>query len=441
VTEALLAPSLIPLVTAFAGCFTAPSFVTFQHILAGWVLCLERHTVTGVLRAAGAIGTKHHTSFHRFFRKASWDLDALGLCFIKLVLKLLPGDQRIVAPLDDTLGRHTGKRIRGASMHHDPLLSTRTKPVFHWGHVWVVLSIVVRVPIWKKSFALPVLARLYRSEKLCLKERRRFRKKTELAADMIAVLATAVPERRFLVVGDAAYANASIVKKLPANVDFSGRARPDAALYATPLPQRMGRPRIKGNRLPSPGQRARRSDGWLRLKVEVYGRTVTLRTKVFDALWYSVSGGRLLRFILVRGWPGHKQDDVLCSTDLSVQPEQIIQDYCLRWSLEVTFHEAKGRLGFEEPQNRTDRAVERTAPMSLYVYTLTVIWYITVGAALKTARLPQFPWYLKRAPAFSDMLATLRRETWRHRLLGGSSPALANQKSLAPLLQAVAYAG
>jgi hypothetical protein len=34
-SELLLAPSLVPLVSAFAGCFTAPSFVTFQHSLAG----------------------------------------------------------------------------------------------------------------------------------------------------------------------------------------------------------------------------------------------------------------------------------------------------------------------------------------------------------------------------------------------------------------------
>lgn len=439
-TAALLAPSLVPLVTALSGCFTTPSFVTFQHILAGWILCLERHTVTGVLRAAGAVGTKHHTSFHRFFRQACWDLDSLGLCLIKLVLTLLPQEEPIVVPLDDTLGRHTGKHIRGASMHHDPLLSTRTKPVFHWGHVWVVLSIAVRVPIWKKTFALPVLVRLYRAEKLCKKERRRFRKKTELAAEMIAILAAAVPERRFRVVGDAAFANASIVKKLPANVNFIGRARPDAALYALPGPQRMGRPRIKGERLPSPKQRARRA-GWRRIKVAVYGRTVRVQVKVFDALWYTVSGGRLLRFVLIRGWPGHREDDVLCSTDLSAEPEQIIEEYCLRWSLEVTFHETKGRLGFEDPQNRTDRAVERTAPVSLCVYTLTIIWYVTVGSSLKSALLPQLPWYFKKAPAFSDMLAALRRETWRHRLLESSSAAVPNRKSLAPLLQAVAYAG
>jgi hypothetical protein len=325
-------------------------------------------------------------------------------------------------------------------MHHDPLLSTRVKPVFHWGHVWVVLSIAVRVPLWKKSFALPVLVRLYRSEKVCKKERRRFSKKTELAAEMICVLAAALPERRFRVVADAAYANASIIKKLPSNMDFIGRSRLDAALYAPPRSQRMGRPRIKGERLASPLARSRSAKGWRRLRVEVYGRTVTVQVKVFDALWYVVSGGRPLRFVIVRGWPGHRDDDVFCTTDLTLSAEQIITDYCVRWYIEVTFQETKGKLGFEDPQNRTQRAVERTAPMALCIYTLTVAWYLQVGNRLKSARLPSFPWYVKTVPAFSDMLAALRRETWRHGLLDPLPLTRHQQKSVAPLLDAVAYA-
>ncbi len=439
-SEALLAPSFAPLLMAFGGCFTAPSFATFQHIVAGWILCVGRHTVTGVLRASGAVGQKHHTCFHRFFRSAVWDFDAVSLCLIALVVKLVPAEETILVPLDDTLGRHTGKHIQAASMHHDPLLSTRVKPVFHWGHVWVVLSITIRVPRWKKCFALPVLVRLYRSEKLCKKEGRPFLKKTELAAEMIAALAAALPERRFRVVADAAYANASIIKKLPRSVDFIGRARLDAALYAPPRPQRLGRPRVKGVRLPSPVARARSAKGWRRLRVEVYGRTVTVQVKVFDALWYVVSGGRPLRFVLVRGWPGHRDDDVFCATDLTRSATQVITDYCARWYIEVTFQETKGKLGFEDPQNRTRRAVERTAPMALCVYTLTVAWYLQIGSRLKSACLPSFPWYAKTVPAFSDMLATLRRETWRHGLLDPLRLTPSHQKSVAPLLDAVAYA-
>lgn len=250
-----------------------------------------------------------------------------------------------------------------------------------------------------------------------------------------------MPERQFVVVADSAYGNASILKRLPANVHFTGRSRLDAAIYASPKQRRMGRPRVKGRRLSSPGLRAASGKGWRRLTVEVYGEMTTVQVKEFEALWYIVAGGRRLRFVLVRGWPGHDKDDVLFTTDRSLDAETIIADYCLRWSLEVTFHEAKGKLGFEDPQNRTERAVERTAPMALWVYSLTVVWYLTVGKALPGALPLAVPWYRKRAPAFSDMLAALRRETWRRRLLDPLQLGRGHQKSIEPLLHAVGYGG
>lgn len=440
VPEPMIASSFAPLVAIFADCFTAPTFNTFRHVVAGWILCVGRHTVTGVLRASGAVGVKHHTSFHRFFRSAVWNPDHVGLCLLKLVLALVPKDQVVIMPLDDTLGRHTGKHIRAASMHHDPLLSTRSKVVLHWGHVWVVLAVVIHVPAWDKSFALPVLARLYRPEKLCRKENRTFFKKTELATQMISIVAAAARDREFCVVADNAYTNSSIIKPLPGNVHFIGRGLLDAALYDLPLPQRLGRPRVKGLRQPSPRERAQSSEGWRRVRVKLPDRAVMVRVKVFDAIWYTVSGGRCLRFVLVSGWPGHDHDDVLCCTDLELAPKEIIRRFCLRWSIEVTFQETKGKLGLEDPQNRTERAVERTAPMALWLYTLTVVWYLRLDKRLKSARLPCFPWYRKSVPAFSDMLAALRRETWRHRVLDPLPHTHKGKKSMEHLLDAVGYA-
>lgn len=126
-------------------------------------------------------------------------------------------------------GRHTGKRIAGASMHRDPLLSTGRRPFFHWGHVWVVVSIEVEA--FGKSWALPVLFRLHRSKKRCMAEKRPYLKTTEQARELIEMLAKEFPDRRFEVVADAAYTNSSLIKKRPSNVTLIGRSRLDAALY------------------------------------------------------------------------------------------------------------------------------------------------------------------------------------------------------------------
>ena len=67
------ASSFAALLQSFSCCFTAPSMDTFTTLMTGWVLNLRRHTVTGVVQAAGAVGHKHISSFHRFFTQGAMD--------------------------------------------------------------------------------------------------------------------------------------------------------------------------------------------------------------------------------------------------------------------------------------------------------------------------------------------------------------------------------
>jgi DDE superfamily endonuclease len=437
--DAFTVASFVQLLQVFAPCFTAPSLPTFITLMGGWSLVTGRHTVTGVVRAANAVGWKHIRTFHRFFAEGAWAPDELGLILVRLVVdRCLKPDDTIVVPVDDTLGRHTGKKIAGASMHRDPLLSTGKRPFFHWGHLWVVVSIAV--PAFGKTWALPVLFRLCRGKKRCKAEKRPYRKCTELAAELIRVLANALPDRRIVVVGDSAYTNGSIIRGRPKNVTVVGRSRLDARLYAPPpsrRPGQMGRPRVRGASLPSPAKQVTTAR-WQRVEITAYGRTVKVRVVVIDALWYVAARSELVRLVVVRDFPGHERDDVFVSTDPSMDAKVIIETFARRWSLEHTFHECKGRLGFEDPQNRKDHAVERTAPMALWLHTLVVLWYLATGQHLRAARQSPLPWYTKTAPAFSDMLTTLRRASWSERLSIPCANVQTLRKRMRPLVEALA---
>ena len=129
------------------------------------------------------------------------------------------------------------------------------------------------------------------------------------------------------------------------------------------------------------------------------------------------------------------------STDPILSPRTIIEAFARRWSLEVTFHETKGKLGFEDPQNRTERAVERTAPFAFIAYTLVFVWYALYGHRSPAAKLLPVPWYThKTGVTFSDMLATLRRASWRERLFDPAATTADLRKSLRPLVDYVASA-
>src|SRR6185503_3183643 len=153
---------------------TTPSFHNFLTILTGWVFA-KRRTVTGMLTAAGVAGKRHHASFHRLFATAQWSLDALGLAVFRLVEPLL-GQGTVFLALDDTLARKRGLKVFGVGMHHDPLLSSRKTALTNWGHCWVVLGVICKLPFCgERSFCLPVLFRLYVPKRVADRRRLAYR--------------------------------------------------------------------------------------------------------------------------------------------------------------------------------------------------------------------------------------------------------------------------
>ena len=234
---------------------------------------------------------------------------------------------------------------------------------------------------------------------------------------MLAIVDEWLNGRRFRVVGDSEYSGKSVSRKLPKTADLVGRMPMNAALYGeppTPTPGRMGRPRKKGERLANPAELAKsRKVRWTKTRVDIYGTSTRVWLKSVDALWYNSAGTQLLRIVVTRDPSRKRRDDCYFTTDLSMTPVEIIETIAKRWSLEVTFRDAKQSLGFEEPQSRTQKAVERTAPMAFVLYGMTVLWHAEHGEALREKWFVKRPWYRKkRGPSFGDMLATLRQASW-----------------------------
>ena len=75
----ILPSSMVGLLAAFEPCFSAPSYRTFRLRVVGWILCLRRRTVTAVAVASTGVDQHHISVFHRFFSRARWSLDALGV--------------------------------------------------------------------------------------------------------------------------------------------------------------------------------------------------------------------------------------------------------------------------------------------------------------------------------------------------------------------------
>src|SRR5204862_6673370 len=83
----------------------------------------------------------------------------------RLVVRVFTPGATLLWAVDDTLCRKRGLTVYGTGMHHDPLISSRAKPLVSWGHDWVVLCLLIVHPFWAptKVFALPIAVRLYRN--------------------------------------------------------------------------------------------------------------------------------------------------------------------------------------------------------------------------------------------------------------------------------------
>lgn len=432
-----LVPGFMAFVQGLSATMTAPSFASLTTVLTGWVFA-SRHTVTRMILAAGDTVEKHFSSYHRLFSAARWSLDAVGLAVFDLIEPFL-GNVVLLA-LDDTLARKRGLKMFGTGMHHDPLLSSRGKAITNWGHSWVVLGVVVELPFRRGHFyCLPILFRLYLNKKSAGKHRRTYRTRPELAVEMLKVLCNHRKTRRFHVVADSAYGGQSVLCCLPTTCDLTSRLVKDARLYAAP-PERKagtnGRPRKRGQRLPTPIEML--AGRCRRVTLDIYGRKEEARLADQVAHVHAASQ-RSLRVVAVEAVQGGRGQEAFYSTCWDAAAEQVIAWYAMRWSIEVMNHDSKQHLGFDEPQGWTRRAVERTAPLAMLLYSLIVLWFAREGH--RSWRPLECPWYTsKTAPSFADMLRTLRRLSMRRQVLNLALSGPGSRKVQKLLENAVALA-
>jgi hypothetical protein len=133
----------------------------------------------------------------------------------------------------------------------------------------------------------------------------------------------------------------------------------------------------------------------------------------------------------------------LC-TDLTLTAAEVVGYYVRRWQVEVTCAETRRHLGVKTQRQWSDRAIARTTPILLGLFSLVTL---LATRLVRDGALPvrTAAWYAKRAPTFSDALAAVRRQWWRTASVSCTSPrevAMVNlsRRVLRRLNEAACYA-
>src|SRR5919202_3346301 len=252
-------PASVPQVMAewmrpFAMCFTAAVWRHVLVLVAGTVLVPGRRTVTATLRVMGLEHTSSFAVYHRVLSTGSWSSRAVAHRLLLLLVAAFVPHGPVVIAIDDTIERRWGAKIKARGIYRDPVRSSHGHFVKASGLRWLCVMLLAPIPWAGCVWALPFLTVLAPSEQSSAQHRRRHKKLTDWARQVLLQTARWRPGRRVITVGDSSFSAIQLLRDVGRHLCMISRLRLDAGLYepAPPRPQgTLGRPRVKGARLPS----------------------------------------------------------------------------------------------------------------------------------------------------------------------------------------------
>jgi hypothetical protein len=418
----LLPPAdIVALLNSFAPLFSRRVWCHIPLLVVGAILAPGRRMVSTVLRTVGLSQEQHFQTYHRVLNRAVWSSLKASRVLVHLLALTFAPSGPIVLGIDETIERRRGPKIAATGIYRDPVRSSHSHFVKVNGLRWVCLMLLVPIPWAGRVWALPFLSALAPSERYAQLHGCRHKPVPLWARQLIRLVHRWLPDRSLVVVGDRGYAALDLLDAVRPVATVITRLRLDARLVAPPpprLPRQNGRPRIVGPRLPTLDQ--------------VYADPATTWTSVTLAHWYGdrdrhveyVSQTALwyhtgfvpvpIRWVLIRDPLGKFATQALLCTDQDVDPVQILLWFARRWQMEVTFHEVRAHLGVETQRQWSERAIARTTPVLMGLFSLVTLvaheHYCHQTTPLASIQLAA--WYTKTTPTFSDALALVRRHLW-----------------------------
>lgn len=401
----------------FSVIFTQPTYQRFLLLLISCILTTGRRTTCNLLRTVGPCAKGDPSSFHRFFSAAQWSALGLACVLARLVVKTFCPKGPILLAGDDTVDEHRGKKVYGKGRHRDAVRSSHSYTTYRYGHKWVVVAVLVKLPLTSRYWALPVLVDLYRPKKVNEAEKRRHRTPVEIMIRLLRVLLRWFPDRDIIFTGDSGFGTHELTSFAHQHKPLAlvSRFYANANLYEPPAPpqynKRGGRPRKKGAKLPSPQEVVAQTKKRQKLKVAWYGGG-TRQVEVVSGVghWYKSGAGLVaVRWVYVHDVSGTHRDDYLFSTAVTLTPKEIIEIYTRRWNIETTFQEMRSYLGLESTRGWKRQTVLRAAPSLFGVYSMVVLLYQQMP---KEQHEQVVSWSGKETISFSDAITSVRRWLW-----------------------------
>jgi len=411
-----------------------------RHLLSQ-LLCLGRHTLTGVLGTSGRLFCDWSADY-RMYSSERVEPEKLFAPVRQTLTGRLAARQPLVAALDDTRLRKTGRKTHGVKYTRDPM-----GPPFHVNFIkaqrFIQISMACpadngmarMIPIDFVHAPTPQKPRPNADEQTCTQFRQAKREMAlpKVGADRLGQLRSAMDEegqqdRPLWSVVDGGYTNRTFIKNLPPRTTAVGRIRADAKLYHLPesTEGKPGRNRVYGERAPTP-QQLHKDDSvpWQKIEAFAAGKTHHFKIKTLTPLrWRPAGKEHDLRLIVIAplGYRLTKHSKLLyrkpaylICTDPNASIQEVLQAYVWRWDIEVNFRDEKTLLGVGQAQVRHEHSVENVPALAVAAYAMMLTAATQAyGPTGQPDSLPSPKWRRKKSLRAStqSLLQHLRHEVW-----------------------------
>jgi hypothetical protein len=427
------------------------------------LLCLGRHTVTGLLTTSGS-QFQDWSATYRLFSQDRVPVPEIFSVVRRGIADQLPAAAPFRAVLDDSLLRRSGLHTPGVGWRRDPL-----GPRFQTNFVRAqrFLQISAAMPGKEGVFRLAPIAFLHTptppkpDRKASSEEVAQYRldasssRLSLRAAQQMIQLRQSLDqdpggrERTLILAFDGGYTNATVLKQIPSRTVCIGRIRKDAKLYFPPAPtlgKTPGRRLRYGAFAPTPEQfRTDDSEPWETITFAHSGTSHPLRFKCRrNLMWRTTGVDQILQLIVIaplayRLRKGakllYRHPAFLICTDPELDPRQIIEAYFQRWDIEVNFRDEKTLLGVGQAQVRNTVSVESAPAFAVAAYGMLLVSGQLAFGNSADGLLPQPKWAAgSKGPRTStqQLIHQLRAEVWGRGLGMESFSGFASNLPAAP---------
>jgi hypothetical protein len=423
--------------------FSSPqAFARGRRHLLSQLLCLGRHTITGLLRNQDRT-QQDWTADYRFYSETHFQPDKLFGQVRGQIEKLSQPNAPLVVAMDDSLLRKTGPQIFGCRYQRDPL-----SPPFHVNFVrgLRVLQISAAVPQGDQGAArlipidfqhAPLPAKPHKKappELHALYAQERAKKNINLVGkDRLAFLRQQMDQgpgrdKQLVVTVDNRFTNSTVLPQLPERTTLIGRVRKDAAFFYAPQQQpQRGRKKKYGERCPTPEQILKdQSIPWQEVEAYAAGQRFQFKVKTLDQVFSAMDKAqRALRLIVTepvayrrtkKSKLARREPAYLICTDPSLSLQELVQMFLWRWDIEVNFRDEKTVLGVGQAQVHSESSNQNAPALAVAAYALLLLASIkTYGLNGNPDTLKDPLWYQRtkeQRPTTNALINQLRYEMW-----------------------------